>query len=121
MPTTQFNVRIDEDDKAAGDEAFASIDYSPSQIVQAVWNYAARNRRNKKALRKLTSLVGQQEKADLSEKETRLQWHARASKIYSDMLKEMGIEGIPEPVNMTDEELLYQAYLDKMAERGMPV
>ena len=121
MSTTQFNVRIDEDDKVAGDEAFASIDYSPSQVVQAVWNYAARNRCNKKALRKLTSLIDQQEKAELSEKDRRLQWHAAAPQMYADLVKQMGIDGIPEPLAATDEELLYQAYVDKAAERGLPV
>ena len=121
MATTQFNVRIDEADKAAGDDAFASIDYSPSQIVQAVWGYAARNRRNKKALRELTTLVDQQASAAASEKERKLSMLEEGQQLYLNMLEEMGIEGIPAPLEMTDEELLYQAYLEKMAERGMPV
>lgn len=121
MPTTQFNVRIDEIEKNVGDEAFASIDYSPSQVVQEVWGYAARNRQNKRALRKLVSLVNQQEESKLSEHEERLKWHESASHLYTDMLKEMGIESLPEPLDMTDDELLYQAYLDKMEERGMSI
>ncbi len=121
MSTTQFNVRLEEDDKQAGDEAFASIDYTPSQVVQAVWAYAARNRRNKKALRKLASLLDGQTAETSSEQEDRLKWHAAAPKMYKDMLKEMGIKETPAPLGLTDEELLYQAYVDKAAERGMPV
>ena len=120
MGTTQMNVRLDAGEKAAGDAAWESIGYTPSRIVQETWSFAARNRYNKHALRKFAKHLGESGNQLSSEQEDRLKWHALAPGIYETMLAEMGIEGIPEPLGITDGELLYEAYLDKMAEKGMP-
>ena len=121
MAMTQMNVRLDAEEKAAGDAAWASIGYTPSRLVQEMWRFATRNRNNKRALREV-ALKLEEPAPELSpEQEERLKWHAMVPGIYESMLAEMGIEGIPEPLDITDDELLYEAYLDKMAEREMPV
>lgn len=38
---SQMNVRIEPDVKARGDEVFAAMGLSPSQVVRCVWKYAA--------------------------------------------------------------------------------
>ena len=43
MPTVQMNTRMDEELKRQGDAVFAERGYTPSQVVRAVWEYAARN------------------------------------------------------------------------------
>ncbi|MBQ9067594.1 MAG: hypothetical protein IJ131_00835 [Eggerthellaceae bacterium] len=120
MATTQLNVRINAQDKVLGDEALASIDYTPSRMVQAVWGYAARNRRNKKALRKLAEVLEDETRSEeMAEKERRAALIQEGPQIFMNMMKEMGIED-PFSIELpSDDELLYQAYLDKMAERGM--
>lgn len=44
MSMIQMNTRIDGDLKRRGDAVFAECGYTPSQVVRAVWEYAARNR-----------------------------------------------------------------------------
>ena len=44
MPTVQMNTRMDEELKRQGDAVFAERGYTPSQVVRAVWEYAAKNR-----------------------------------------------------------------------------
>ena len=121
MATTQFNVRVNAAEKIAGDEALASVDYSPSRMVQSVWGYAARNKNNKKALRKLTRILEEStQPAEDSVKEKRLKWANEGPRIFINALKEMGIQDLSTVKLPNDEDLLYQAYLDKMDERGMP-
>ena len=121
MASSQLNVRIDEKERASGDEALASIGYSPSQVVQSVWRFAAQNRHNKTALRRLSSLLEESHENDESEKERRLRAHETGHHIYSDALEAMGITGTPKPPDLSDDELLYQAYLDRMQEKGLSV
>ena len=41
MTTAQMNVRIDDKLKAEGDAVFSSLGLNPSEVVRAVWSYAA--------------------------------------------------------------------------------
>lgn len=41
MTAVQMNTRIEESLKHQGDKVFASFGYTPSQVVRAVWEYAA--------------------------------------------------------------------------------
>ena len=41
MANTQMNIRIDELLKARGDAAFANLGMTPTDVVRAVWEYAA--------------------------------------------------------------------------------
>ena len=54
-------------------------------------------------------------------KERRLRAHETGQHIYSDALKEMGVIEGSQPPDLSDDELLFQAFLDKMEERGMQV
>ena len=52
----QMNVRIDEQIKHAGDEVFSSMGLTPTQVVRAVWEYAATHRDAPAAVRKVLGL-----------------------------------------------------------------
>ena len=41
MALTQMNVRIEQSEKALGDRVFCDLGYSSSQVVRAVWRFAA--------------------------------------------------------------------------------
>lgn len=41
MTTTQMNVRIDGDMKARGDAVFSALGLTPTDVVRAVWGFAA--------------------------------------------------------------------------------
>ena len=41
MAMTQMNTRIDDELKRKGDAAFASLGLTPSDVVRAVWEFAA--------------------------------------------------------------------------------
>ena len=118
MASMQMNVRIDKEDKLAGDEAFESIGYTPSKIVQAVWSYGARNRNNRKRLRALTKLLEETESAEKEEaQKSKYEWPLSGPQLYLDFLAEMGITD-PKPLDIDDDELLWQAYLDRAEEKG---
>ena len=51
MDAVQMNVRIDRELKREGDAALATVGYTPSQAVRALWENAVRLRRNPDALR----------------------------------------------------------------------
>ena len=57
MPTGQMSVRIDDGIRIAGNKAFESIGWAPSQAARAVWACAARNRRNPRKLREMRQLL----------------------------------------------------------------
>ena len=114
MATLQMNVRMDSATKPAGDEALASIGYTPSGIVHAIWNYASRNRHNRDALRSLRKLLEPTEADKTAEAHS---WVASGPSIYKNILLSMCIEASPAPLQQSDDDLLLQAHLDKMAER----
>ena len=116
MATIQMNVRMDAAIKPIGDEAFASIGYTPSSLIQALWRFASRNRHNRKALRELRTML---ETDSLDEEAPQRSWVESTPLLYEQMLRDMGIEGTPAPLQLTDEELLFQAHLEKAAEREM--
>lgn len=57
MAPIQMNVRIDRNLKAAGDRAFDSIGYTPTQVIRAVWEFAARNAADREALLGMARLL----------------------------------------------------------------
>ena len=57
MAATQMNMRIDSALKATGDLAIREGGSTPSEIVRAVWDYAARNRHRPQAVRNLLDFL----------------------------------------------------------------
>ena len=118
MAAIQFNTRIDKNTKVAGDEAFASVGLTPSHVVQATWAYAARNKHNKKKLRQLVGLLNGSDEQSSRTEGQEPSWVEKGPLLYREMLKQMGISGTPQPLAMTDDELLFEAMRDRAQERG---
>ena len=57
MSATQMNMRIDSALKATGDLAIREGGSTPSEIVRAVWSYAARNRHKPQAVQRLLDFL----------------------------------------------------------------
>lgn len=120
MATAQINARIDADVKARGDQALSSIGYSPTRIIRAVWEFAGRNANNRKTLREwVESLESEEAKAQRdAEQKAWEEKLAEGPRIIERAYREMGIEH-PRPLDISDEELLYEAHMEKMIERGL--
>ena len=111
MPNAQMNFRIDAELKRRGDERFARLGITPSDAM----------RYDDESESLLQSLVGSEQDASVSEGEKRVQ---AVSDFLASLQAQREALGIPpEPSRMlTDEdleELLYEAKIEKMVERGL--
>ena len=59
MASVQMNTRIDGAVKERGDRALAAAGLNPSQVVRAVWAFAARNEGRPQAMRDLMGELGE--------------------------------------------------------------
>lgn len=59
MASVQMNTRIDRVVKEQGDRALAAAGLNPSQMVRAVWRFAARNEGRPQAVRDLMEELGE--------------------------------------------------------------
>lgn len=59
MVSVQMNTRIDGAVKERGDRALAAAGLNPSQVVRAVWAFAARNEGRPQAMRDLMGELGE--------------------------------------------------------------
>ncbi|WP_282190997.1 hypothetical protein [Adlercreutzia caecimuris] len=119
MPNAQMNFRIDAELKRRGDERFARLGITPSDAMRRLYECAARYDDESESL--LRSLVGSEQDASVSEGEKRVQ---AVSDFLASLQAQREALGIPpEPSRMlTDEdleELLYEAKIEKMVERGL--
>lgn len=110
---SQMNVRIDEQLRVEGNQAFEEVGWSPSQATRALWGYAARNRRNPRKLKEIQSLLEGCEPRPVHA--SRVQ---RAAQLVKDSLAELGVDVYqhePTPVA----ELKEEAFLERWTERGL--
>lgn len=113
MPMTQMNVRIDADLKKAGDEALASIGLTPSETVRMVWQAAAER---KDGLQKLKEMAPSRRAAEVVN--ARENGFEAMRNTVDRFMADRGYD-LATPVNMSDEELLEQALVERMKERGL--
>lgn len=116
MATAQINARIDSEAKALGDRGLESIGYTPTNAIRALWKYVGENLHDPKKLRALFEQLEGNSPQKKTEKEI-LEEVEEGPLIYERALREMGIVAI-EPFDTPYEELLEQALIEKMAERG---
>ena len=117
--TAQINARIEADVKAAGDAAFANAGYTPTQVIRALWGFAAKNMHDREKISSLLESIA--DEGDRSRKKTLeeiLEEVERGPRIIEQALREMGIEN-PSPPTKTYDELREEAYLEKWTERGL--
>ena len=115
MPTSQMNVRIDDDVRIKGNAAFESIGWTPSQAAREFWSYAARNRQNHEELQKMRQLL----ENDNPEAE-QPSWTEEGANIVSKGLAKLGIAvSACKPSELPYEELREQALYDRLQEKGL--
>lgn len=138
MAAVQMNVRIDEETKARGDEVFARWGLTPSQVVRAVWEYAEEKGEPPAFMRPA------RDAADDAEVQRRLALVEEGANIWRNFFIDNGLP-VPAPrkidwhdlqqefydgkrrEDLDEDELLaayyddlrYEAYCEKAAERGL--
>lgn len=114
MATTQLNVRINSEDRRAGDEAFSSLGLTPSQVVQGVWGYAARNRGNKQALREIARIIEPPDDALEAERARKIELAEKGPELFENLMAQLGIKH-PEFVEIpSDDELMSQLVIEEL-------
>ena len=112
---TQMNVRIDAALKDRGDEALASIGFTPTQAVRALWGYASKRGEQLDEVRRFL------EKAEAGESASRdaVQVLQDGWRIVPDGLASLGIsEESLSRVARDDAVLRDGALLDRAAKKG---
>lgn len=124
MATAQINARIDADVKALGDQALSSIGYSPTKAIRALWEFAGERIHDRKALRELFEMLQGEREAAKREADLAY-WQAKVEegpRMVERIFREMGVEDYTPP-DFSDREalenLLYEAKVDKLGERGL--
>ena len=115
MPTSQMNVRIDDDVRIKGNAAFESIGWTPSQAAREFWSYAAQNRRNHEELLKMRQLLENNNSED-----EQPSWTEEGANIVPKGLAKLGISvSACKSSERSYEELREQALYERLGERGL--
>ena len=119
MNAVQMNTRINADVKAAGDSVFASIGYTPSEIVRIVWGYAAAIKDKpllvKKTLSSLQSVSLQEEASALDKK---LQAIEQGANLHAQLMGQLGISGFGSDQNFDAKAELENRLWEKYSQSG---
>lgn len=120
MSTTQMNIRIERDVKAAGDKALAEVGLTPTEVVREVWSFAARNGHDRQKVRDMMGYL-KEEAADTREERDRQrlaafeEWLERGPQHVRESCASLGVDLASEPAVPAD-VLLEEAY-DEEIER----
>lgn len=120
MPNAQMNFRIDAELKRRGDERFARFGCTPSEAMRRLYECAARYDDESEGL--LRSLIGSGSSVSISEGEKRAQavldFQAQTRDFYDSLGISHGLSSYAE-TNEELREMVYEAQMEKMAERGL--
>lgn len=113
MAMSQMNVRIDEKLRTDGNLALASIGWSPSRAIRAIWEYAAAHRESPAVL------IDTLEQLESSGEETsaineRLALANEGAALVQNALRSWGLRPSPELAAMSYDELRDLAYDEKV-------
>lgn len=119
MPNAQMDFRIDAELKRRGDERFASFGCTPSEAMRRLYECATRY--DDESEEQLRRLLGAEGATTQDEGEKRVQAVEDFLASLQAQREALGIPPNPSRV-LTDEdleELLYEAKVEKMVERGL--
>lgn len=121
MATAQINARIDAQLKTGGNAALNEAGYSPTEAVRALWEFANRNRHDHAALHSLFDLLNgtARQTEDATRISARVASVEAGAQLFEQTLEHMGVNAHNITNDASYEELLEQAYLEKMTERGL--
>ena len=114
---TQLNVRMGASLKERGDAGLASIGLTASEAVRALWELASSGAQNLAALQKLLADVPTSSlHREALDAEDPL---SEGMGLYAAALSQLGLEVVSVDVGVSDEELLHDALLERLEEKGL--
>lgn len=117
MTTTQINARINIEAKQRGDRALSEIGFTPTRAIRALWHFAGESLGDREALHTMLETLENAGKSNAADdREKRVLLAESGPLIFERALAEMGATSQTEDTPYDD--LLEQAYIDKMTERG---
>ena len=118
--TVQINARISRPLKERGDAALERAGYSPSQAIRKLWDFAANNAHNPRAIQ---SMFGAEEESALrdaeEERARRREVVMKSANIVADAYERLGITPSDWTTNASYEEMRECALLERLRERGL--
>ena len=116
----QMNTRISRSLKERGDAALERAGYSPSQAIRKLWDYAANNAHNPRAIQTLFDAENEAEKREAEEERARRRETAlRGANIVADAYDRLGIEPSDWTKNASYDEMSDYDLLERLRERGL--
>lgn len=114
--TAQINARLSPTLKAAGDEALASIGFSPTQVIRALWEKASRRGEDLEEVAiLLRGSEGRQQHDSMQPDEVLAAGWALMDEVY----RTLGIDPSVKHDLPDDREMLEQALYERLVERGL--
>lgn len=116
MATSQMNVRIDDALKAQGDAVFAELGLNPSEVVRAVWTYAAQHG-DAPAVVTEALQTGADRSAEIEERH-RLALVQQGHELVSSFRARMGMQAVERTEELDYRALREEAWEERLAEQG---
>lgn len=118
--TVQINARISRPLKERGDAALERAGYSPSQAIRKLWDFAANNAHNPRAIQSMFGVEEESTQRDAEEERARRREAMRKDmNIVADAYERCGITPSDWTTNASYEEMRDYALLERLRERGL--
>ena len=118
--TAQINARINRTLKERGDAALERAGYTPSQAIRNLWDFAARNAHNPRAIQALFGAANDVEEGKAEKERARRREAAiKGANIVAEAYERYGIEPSDWTKNASYEEMRDYALLERLRERGL--
>ncbi|MCR4870750.1 MAG: hypothetical protein K5859_05565 [Atopobiaceae bacterium] len=113
----QLNVRMGAALKERGDAGLASIGLTASEAVRALWELASSGAQNLAALQRLLAdAPAASPRAEVLDAGDPL---SEGKSLYAAALSQLGLEAAPVDAGVSDKELLQDALLERLDEKGL--
>lgn len=118
--TVQINARISRPLKERGDAALERAGYSPSQAIRKLWDFAANNAHNPRAIQSMFGAEQEAAQVDAEEERARRREVVmKSANIVADAYERLGITPSDWTTNASYEEVREYALLERLRERGL--
>lgn len=118
--TVQINARISRPLKERGDAALERAGYSPSQAIRKLWNFAANNAHNPRAIQSMFGAEEEAAQVDAEEERARRREVVmKSANIVADAYERLGITPSDWTTNASYEEMREYTLLERLRERGL--
>lgn len=115
----QINARIDGDLKRAGDRALARAGYSTTGAIRALWRRFASLEDDPGAIAQIIEPMQAEKDGEGALRARGLEAARDGADIFSDALRDLGIQATAPAQELTYDELRERALLERLEERGV--